>query len=434
MSTARTPARPLEIFGWCMFDFANSSYTTLIVTVAYAVYFMGPVCEGAGLERADAELLWGLGQWISQGFVLVTAPVLGAITDCSASKKRLLFVTYIGCVVLPAWLIFVGPVAVGWGLALFIVSNVFYSSGENIVAAFLPEIATPRTMGRISGLGWALGYFGGLTSLALCYPFVAGGFGLNNEHLGTFRLSFGVVALFFLVAGLPTFLFLRERARPQPLPAGASYVRAGFLRVRETLREVRRYRQLFRFLFVFLTYSCGIFIVVAFANQFGKEEVGMSMKELMLLFLFLQLSASFGSFSFGLLQDKFSSWWAIQASLALWLVACVGAYFTRTAGAFYAVGTVAGVAMGASQSAARALIGSFSPAGRSGEFFGFWGLFWKLAGIGPVLFGVLRQWTDMRIAILATGCLFVLGMVGMFAVDEKEGRRAAEATTAGETG
>jgi len=419
------PASLREIVGWCMFDFANSSYTTLIVTVAFSIYFMGAVCEGGGVSREHAELLWGLGNWVSQAIVLLSAPVVGAITDCSGSKKRFLLVSYLGCVLGTACLGLVGPGDIALGLVLFVVSNFFYSSGENIVAAFLPEIAPPERMGRVSGLGWALGYLGGLASLAVCYPLLSGGLGPEREV--PVRLSFVVVAVFFLLAGLPTFLWLKERAVAQPLPPGRGYVGVGFSRVLETLGRVRRYRQLFRFLFVFWSYSCGIFIVVAFANQFGEKEIGMGFGDLMLLFIVLQIAASAGAFGFGTLQDRVSSKAAIQISLFLWLVACVGAYLTHSKLGFIAVGVVAGVAMGSSQSAARALVGCFSPVERTGEFFGFWGLFWKLAGLGPVLFGLSRQWLDMRAAILATGGFFVLGIAGMLFIDEKEGRAAAAA-------
>ncbi len=423
MSQEPKPASRLEIFGWCMFDFANSSYTTLIVTVVYSIYFMGPVCEGAGLKRETGELLWGLGNWVSQGLVLLTAPVVGAISDFSGARKRFLLVTWLGSVLGTASLGLVAPGAVVLGFGLFVLSNLFYSSGENIVAAFLPEITTPERMGRVSGLGWALGYFGGLVSLVACYPLVKDG--IDVEHSGPVRLSFLAVAAFFLVAALPTFLFLKERSVPQSLPRGRGYIAVGLARVFETLRRVRQYRQLFRFLVVFLVYSCGICIVVAYANQFGKEEMEMTMGELMILFIALQLAASAGAFGFGILQDRVSSLLAIEISLVVWLAVCVCAYFTRTKLQFYGVGVLAGVAMGSSQSAARALVGSFSPVERSGEFFGFWGLFWKLAGVGPVLFGLTRQWVNMRTSILCTGVFFLLGIIGMLFIDEKEGLEAA---------
>jgi len=407
-----------------MFDFANSSYTTMIVTFAYSVYFVETVVPGGGYDKETGDLLWGLSFGLSQGLVLITAPVLGAIADFSGAKKRFLLFTYLACVVATACLGFVGPGDIALGISLFVVSNVFYSSGENLIAAFLPEIAPPERMGRVSGLGWALGYFGGLASLALCFPFLEDGVGAANAT--SVRISFVVVATFFLLAGLPTFLFLRERAGTQASPAQKGYIAVGFARVFETLRHVRRYRQLSRFLFVFLSYNCGIIIVVAFAVIYAKRELGMTQLELLWLFIILQVSASVGAFVLGVLQDRLSSKFAIQVSLILWLAVCVGAYATESKPAFYLIANVAGLAMGSAQSAGRALVGTFSPSERSGEFFGFWGLFWKLSGlVGPPLFGLASASFGMRTAILLTGTFFVLGMVGMLGVDEAAGRQAA---------
>src|SRR5262249_1606382 len=157
---------------------------------------------------------------------------------------------------------------------LFVISNVFYSSGENIVAAFLPEIATPEKMGRVSGLGWSLGYMGGLASIVACLP-------VSDSNAKVV----GVVALFFFLGGLPTFLLLKERAKRQPLPQGRTYISLGFSRVLETLGHVRRYRQLFRFLFVFLFYTCGINVIVSFASIYAENEIHMTKKEIFAFFL-----------------------------------------------------------------------------------------------------------------------------------------------------
>lgn len=423
MTEAPTGVRKRELFAWCMFDFANSSYTTVIGTVVYAVYFVKVVAEGAGLSKESADLAWGLGGFLSQGLVLLTAPIVGAICDFSAAKKKALFVTYLGCVLGTAALGLVGPGALVAGLFFFIVSNVFYSSGENLIAAFLPEIARRESLGRVSGFGWALGYFGGLGSLLACLPFMQGN--IDLEHADTVRYAFLVTAGFFFLGALPTFLWLRERAVPRPLPPGVGYLKVGFLRVRETLRHVRHHRQLFRFLCVFFVYASGINIVVAYSGIFAERELGMSSGELIRFFIILQVSASVGAFLFGLLQDRQSARVALCLSLVLWLLVCVGGYYTTDKGWFLVVGNLAGLAMGSSQSGARALVGTFSPPGRSAEFFGFWGLFWKLAGVGPLAFGTLRQWLDTRSSILATGILFLLGLVGVLWIDEEEGRRAA---------
>jgi UMF1 family MFS transporter len=425
------PATRLEIFGWCMFDFANSSYTTLILTVAFPVYFVSAVAGGAGLTERQGNLFLGLSSAVSQGLVVLTAPVLGAIADFAGAKKRILLVTYLGCVAGTAALGLIGPGDLALAILLFVVSALFYSSGENVVAAFLPEIAPPEKLGRVSGLGWALGYMGGLGSLFACYPFLRHGVGPDNAT--SVRLSFLVVAAFFFLGGLPTFLFLRERSVKQPLPPGKGYVAMGFARTLETLRRIRRYRQLFRFLAVFLVYGAGISIAVLFSTVYGKQVLGMSMGELTLLFIILQVSASAGALAFGLLQDRLSSKMAIQLSLFLWILACAGAFLTTSKNGFYVVGNFAGLAMGSSQSSARALVGSFSPGGRNGEFFGFWGLSWKLSAvIGPPVFSAVQHAFDMRIAILVTGLFFLAGMIGMLFIDEEEGKRAARAGDGGQ--
>jgi UMF1 family MFS transporter len=425
------PASKLEVFGWCMFDFANSSYTTLILTVAFPVYFVSAVAGGAGFPEKQGNVFLGLSSGLAQGLVVLSAPVLGAIADFAGAKKRVLLITYLGCVAGTAALGLVGPGDLTLGILLFIVSSLFYSSGENVVAAFLPEIAPPEKLGRVSGLGWALGYMGGLGSLFACYPFLKDGVGPDNAP--SVRLSFLVVALFFFLGGLPTFLFLRERAVSRPLPPGKGYIGIGFSRTLETLGRLRRYRQLFRFLAVFLVYSSGIAIAVLFSTVYGKQVLGMSMGDLTVLFIILQVSASAGALGFGLLQDRLSSKAAIQLSLILWLIACAGAYLAPSKGAFYVVGNVAGLAMGSSQSSARALVGTFSPAGRNGEFFGFWGLSWKLSAvIGPPVFGAAQHAFDMRIAILVTGLFFLAGMIGMLFVDEEEGKRAARSGDGGQ--
>ena len=165
-----------EILAWCFFDFANSSFTTLIITIAFSVYFVKIVAGGS----AVGDRLWGTGNAISQTLVLLTAPLVGAIADYSSRKKRFFFISYITCVIFTALLYFAVPGAVWFALALFIIANFAYSSGENLIASFLPEIAKPEDMGKISGLGWGLGYIGGLLCLLCCFQFLKGGFVLEN--------------------------------------------------------------------------------------------------------------------------------------------------------------------------------------------------------------------------------------------------------------
>lgn len=404
-----------------MFDFANSSYTTVVVTVAFSVFFTRLVAAGP-----DADAWWGGGIFVANLLVLLLSPIVGAMADESGRKKVFLFVTYLLCVGGTAALWFVTPGAIQLALVLFVISNIAFSFGENLTAAFLPEISTPATVGRISGFGWGLGYFGGLASLLLIKPMIDGGFTLEN--LPRLRLVWPLTALFFLVAALPTFLFLRERAprRSEPL---LYYARQGFGRLLTTVRSIGHFRELAKFLGVFFVYSSGLMSIIAFVGVYAERTVGFTSSELIFLFLVVQVSSAGGAFAFGAIQDKLGARLTIQVSLLLWIGTCFATYVTASKLAFWVIAVTAGLGIGSLQSASRALVGMFAPVGKSGEFFGLWGLFGKAAyAFGPPVFGLVSSATQsQRMAILCTGIFFVLGLLGMFLVDERRGIAAAAA-------
>jgi UMF1 family MFS transporter len=427
------PATRREIWSWAMFDFANSSYTTVIVTVAFSVYFTRLVApEGRG------DFLWGLGIAIGNLIVLSLSPIVGAIADDSGRKKAFLAVTWITCVTGTALLWFVTPGRVGLGLILLVISFVGFSFGENLAGAFLPELSTPANIGRISGLGWGLGYFGGLGSLLATIPLLSAGY--TEANLGNVRLAWVVTALFFLLAGLPTFIFLRERV-PRGNRTALEYVKAGFKRLAATASSIRQFSEVVRFLSVFFLYYAGLSSVIAFAAIYADRTLGFTQKEMTLLFVLLQLSAAGGAFLFGFIQDRLGAVRTIQMTLALWVVTCIGAYACGDGGQapvigtwtgkqlFWIVGLFSGLGIGSLQSASRALVGLFAPPEKSAEFYGFWGLSGKAAYmVGPLLFGVISSAAgSQRIAMLSTASFFVLGLIGMSFVNEKRGLAAAQA-------
>ncbi len=305
------PPSRREIFGWAMFDFANSSYTTVIVSVAFGIYFTGLVAPPG---KGDA--LWSLGIAAGNLIVLLLSPIIGAIADDSGRKKLFLFFTYALCVLGTAALWWATPGRIDLALTLFVISFVGFSFGENLAGSFLPEISTPANIGKISGLGWGLGYFGGLASLALVFPLIAGGF--VPENVQKLRLAWPVTAVFFLLAALPTFLFLRERA-PRGTGTIFQYVRDGFLRLGQTARSARHFSELVRFLSVFFLYNAGLTSVVAFAGIFAAQTLGFTSSELIYLFIVLQLSSAGGAFLFGGLQDRLGAPRTIQITLVLWI-------------------------------------------------------------------------------------------------------------------
>lgn len=421
MTTRHAPVKKREIFGWAMFDFANSSYTTVIVTVAYSVYFTQLVAPSG---RAD--FLWGLGVTISNALVVLLSPLVGAVADDSGRKKRFLFASYLVCVAGTASLWFVLPGMIVTGLLLFVVSNVAFAFGENFAGAFLPEISTAKNIGRISGFGWGLGYFGGLACLGAVYPFLQGDFVRSN--LAGLRWTWVITALFFLVAGIPTFALLRERAPRGPRRTLLEHAEVGYGRLRDTARSVRHFSHLVRFLVIFFVFTCGLAAVIYFSAIYARDTLEFEAGELILLFMVVQISSAAGALGFGVLQDRLGAKLTIGLTLGLWIGVCVVAYLTTSKGTFLGVALAAGLGIGSLQSASRAMVGLFSPVEKAGEFFGFWGLAGKASfAVGPLVFGALSSLTgSQRLAILSTGAFFVVGLLGLGLVDEGEGRRAAE--------
>ena len=416
------PVRPREIAAWAMFDFANSAYTTLIVTVAFGVYFTSVLVPGG---RGD--FLWSLAISASNLITIALAPLVGAIGDASGRKKVLLAWSAALCIAGTAGLYFATPGRVALAIALFVVSNVAFSLGENLCAAFLPELSTPRTVGRISGLGWGLGYLGGLVCLVVTGPFLAGGYGIAN--LRNLQIVWLLTAAFFLVACLPTFALLRERAPRRPRQPLHVYARLARARLGTTVHSLRRLGALARFLAVFFVFSCGLTAVIAFCGIFAVKTIGFSATQLMKLFLALQIAAAGGAVVFGFLQDRWGAKRTIQLVLVLWIAVCAAAALSRSQPTFWAVALFAGLGIGSLQAASRGLVGMFAPRGKSGEIFAFWGLAGKGAYmIGPAVFGAISAWSgSQRLAIASCAGFFVIGLLGMFGVDQERGRAEAEA-------
>jgi MFS transporter, UMF1 family len=427
-AAAPAPVTRREIFAWAMYDFANSGYTTVVLTAVFNAYFVGVVAASGASGKGVATLLWTVAMAITNLLVLLSAPVLGAIADHGAHKKRFLAATTIGCVVFTALLGFVGRGDVVLGMALVIVATFMFSSGEDFIAAFLPEISNPMNIGRISGYGWSLGYVGGLLVLGMCLVYIQWAQAHGDQAVRYVPVTMWITAVMFALAAAPTFLWLRERAVAQPLGAGENYWRVGFERVWHTFRHARHYRDLFRFLITLAVYYCGINAVVVLAAIYAQEAMGFTMQENIFLILVVNITAAIGAFGFGMIQDYLGSVRTLTITLVIWIAALVLAYFIHTRGGFWVVANMVGIALGASQSAGRALVGQFSPPERAAEFFGLWGLAGKLAAvIGPLTYGLVTFVSsgNHRLALLATTAFFIVGLLLLTTVDERRGRAAA---------
>jgi MFS transporter, UMF1 family len=426
MLTKRTAlqkgVRPGEVWAWAMFDFANQGYTTVVITAVFNAYFVAVVAQGA---------VWGTFAWtaalsVSYALVIVTAPLIGAHADAHASKKKLLAITTIACIAATAALGLVGPGDLVLGIVLLIVSNFFYSAGENLIAAFLPEIAKGRSIGKVSGWGWGIGYIGGLLTLGVCLGYVtwAQGAGLSSAQFVPVTML--ITAAIFAVAALPTFLYLKERATPQPLPSGV-YASA-FARTWDTVQHARRYRDLMRFLVCIVFYQAGVQAVIVLAAIYAEQAMGFETRETILLILVVNITACFGALAFGQVQDRLGHKLTIALTLVGWLLTVAVAAMATTQGIFWIAANLAGLCLGASQSAGRALVGYLSPASRRAEFFGLWGLAVKLSSIfGPITYGTVTWVTggDHRLGLLAIGSYFIIGLLILAGIDVKRGRKVA---------
>ncbi|TMH79154.1 MAG: MFS transporter [Betaproteobacteria bacterium] len=408
-----------------MYDFANSGYTTVVITAVFNAYFVAVIAGNAPW----ATFAWTAALSASYALILLTGPVIGAYADLRAAKKRLLVLTTVGCVIATALLAFTGPGTLALAVVLLVFSNFCFGSGENLVAAFLPELAQGESLGRVSGWGWSLGYLGGLLTLGLCLGYVTWAQADGQEPQQFVPVTMLITAAIFTLASLPTFLVLRERARPTPATAGENLVRPAFARLAQTLRQAVRYRDLAQFLVCIVFYQAGIQTVIALAAIYAEQALGFTTKDTIVLILVVNVTAAAGAFAFGNIQDRLGHVRTIALTLVLWIATTLIAWSASTSGLFWVAANLAGLCLGSSQSAGRALVGYLSPADRRGEFFGLWGLAVKLSSIlGPITYGTVTWMTDgnHRLAMLATGGFFVAGLLLLAGIDVPRGRRAAE--------
>lgn len=418
-----------ELIAWALFDFANSGYTTVVLTTIYSAYFVGVVAAGVEAHSAGmATLLWSLSVGMANFTVMIAGPIVGAIADHRACKKQFLLLSSIGCVAATALLAMADPGQIWLAMLLVTISAIMFSFGENLIAAFLPELVTKEKMGRLSGYGWSIGYFGGLLTLGLCLWFITWGRQQEMADSTIIPITLLITAVIFALTALPTFLWLQERAQPQKTPEKKAYIRVAFTRLGHTFKRAMHFRDLFRFLLTLAVYQSGVSTVVVLAAIYAQEVMSFSRQELIVLIMVVNITAAIGAFVCGHLQDKIGSVKTLAMTLTLWIIAILLAYQATQSAHMWIAGNVIGIAMGASQAVGRALVSQFTPANRSGEFLGLWGVVNRLSAIvGPVSYGLVNYLTDgdHRQALLSTLMFFVLGLLLLLRVNEQRGRAAA---------
>lgn len=417
--------RKREVFGWAMYDFANSGYTTVVVTAVFAAYFVGGVAQGANW----ATFAWTAALSVSHAIVMITMPSLGAYADLRAAKKRLLAMVTGACVVSTAALALVGPGSVALAIVLIVLSNTFYAYGESLTAAFLPELARTEALGKVSGWGWSFGYFGGMLALGLCLGYVIWAQGQGISAAQFVPVTMLITAVIYGSASLFTFALLKERGHVRAAIAGKSGFMASLAQLKHTLRQARHYEDFMWLLTCAVFYQAGVAVAIALAAIYAEQVIGFKQQETMVLIFVLNLAAALGAFVWGYFQDRVGHKLALATTLLGWIATCVIAAMATTKGGFWYAAVIAGFCMGSSQSAGRAMAGVFAPQRQRAEFYGLWTFAIRLASImGPLTYGAITWMTDgnQRTAILSTSVMFVLGLLLLIPVNMSRGRQAAQ--------
>ncbi|AZR86816.1 MFS transporter [Bordetella pertussis] len=401
-----------------MYDFANSGYTTVILTTVFSTYFVSVV----GGRAHWATLAWTAALSLSYLAIMLTMPTLGARADARAGKRRLLYTSTMGCVAATLVLTQAGPGDVWLALAAVALSNYCYCIGESVVAAFLPELARPHALGRVSGWGWSFGYCGGMLALGLSLAVVTLGEARGLDAPQYVPWVIVVTSAIFAISALPSFFLLRERAVPH---AVALQVPNMLGRLRRAWQDTgAHYPEFRRLLMCGACYQAGIAVVITLAAVYAEQAMGFTMPQIMLLVFTVNIAAAAGAFGFGYLQDRIGHKRALALTLAGWIAMVLVAYAAVTAPVFWVAAVLAGLCMGTSQSAGRAMTGALAPAGRLAEFFALWTFAIQLAAVvGPLTYGLVTWLTagNHRLAILVTGLFFVGGLILLTRVDMARG-------------
>ena len=426
-----------EVFAWAMYDFANSGYTTVVLTAVFNAYFVSVISAAAPW----ATFAWTATLAVSYALVMVAGPLVGAYADAHAVKKKTLLLATAGCVAstaLLAWQPGAGTTtALVWAMVFIVISNFCYAIGENIIAAFLPELSRPEALGKVSGWGWSLGYVGGLVSLGLSLAWIMSAEARGVRASAAVPATLLITAAVYALAASVTFAWLKERAHTARGGAGSGSNSTSnadsdsFDRLIATARAMagrRRYRDLLLVFACGVCYQAGVATVIALAAIYAQEVMGFTTTDTLILVLVVNVTACAGAFAFGYVQDRIGKTVALTWTLWGWLAMVLLAWFATTPPLFWIAANLAGLCMGSSQSAGRTLVAYFSPPDRSAEFFGLWGIATRLAAIlGPLTYGAVTWITggNHRLAILLTGLFFVASIAILAAVQEPRGRAAA---------
>ena len=428
------------IRAWITYDWANSAYATTILAAVLPAYFASEVVPDGGVDLFGrtwtGQDLWALAVGAGPLLMFLATPILGAIADFSAAKKRFLMVFATGGAIFTALLFFVTTGDVFLALGLFLLAHLGFVGANVFYDAFLPELTTDETIDMVSSRGFAWGYLGGGLHLLLSLGLIQMSEGLIPISTGlATRISLGSVGIWWLVFAAIAFRDLPEvgrsrRAVDGTTPTRWGYTRIGVTRTVATLGKVARNRPLLVFVIAFMLFNDGVQTTIAMAAVYATETLDLGITIVIGAVLIVQFIAFFGAMGFGRLAIRVGTKRALLASIAIWAGVTVAAFFLPAGAAapFLGLAVVIGFVLGGTQALSRSLYGSMIPVEHSAEFYGFYSVFSKFSAVwGPWTFALVRQVTgSARIAILSIALLFIVGFLLFRSVDIEKGRANRE--------
>ncbi len=420
--------RPVAV--WASYDWANSAFPTCVVTFIYATYFTQAIAE----DELSGTAAWSRAVAVSSILAALLSPLAGAMADRGGRRAEYLFAATFICCAATALLAFVSPgpeSAVLFALVLFAIANLAFEMGTVFYNAFLPELAPAGTIGRASGWSWGFGYAGGLTCLALALPMALAPetLGIATQDGFNIRVVNLLVAIWFALFSVPM-LRLAFRLRPPPRPRVR--LPQAYRDVVTTVREVRQYSEAAKLLVARLVYNDGLVTVFAFGGIYAAGTFGMSLTEVILFGIAINVTAGAGAMVFGFVDDRLGGKRTILITLVGLVVCTVVAVFAPNEAWFWVAGLTMGVFVGPNQSASRSLFARFVPEAKRNEFFGFFSFSGKITAFaGPLLLGVATTaFASQRAGVATVLVFFVVGGALLLMVDEarglEEGRSSGE--------
>ena len=422
------------IFGWCMYDWANSAYITTVIAAILPNYFAKAIVGEAGVDilgmNVSATALWGFMLGGAAFLVFLFAPVLGAIADFSSAKKRFLTSFAYAGSLFAMMLYFCKSGDVTLTIVLFLGSQVCFVAGNVFYDAFLPQIASEDKMDSVSAKGYAFGYIGGSLQFAIALGLVATQKTPESQAMAA-RIGMAMTGLWWAGWTLLTMKYLKEEKTPYQLPEKyrhqpkvLAYLTIGVSRTVATAKKVGRFKHLTLFLIAYMIYNDGIHTVTSMATIYGTEELKLTTTSLMVTLLLVQVVAIGGALIFSRLANRIGAKRSVMFALVLWSGVVTYGYFIHTATEFFVLGIVVGIVLGGTQALSRSFYGAMIPEEASAEFYGFYSVFSKFSSIwGPMTFGVIKQITgNARLAIISLMIFFIVGLILLRFVDETKAK------------